>query len=440
VTGESVHKFGGAALRDGPAVRRAGEVLAACGGPRPLVVVSAHEGVTRLLGRVAEEAARGRVDAGPVRLRHRSLLAQLDLPSELLNHLLAELQTVLAHLGRERRLDRRRRDFVLSFGERMSARVVAAHLRATGVPATPVDAFDLGLESEARAGMTLPRDEGRARVSAAVRAVPGVPVVTGFLAQDGEGHVTTLGRNGSDLTAVWLGAALGAGEVHLWKAVDAICSADPKVVPGARTLARLSYLAAADLALHGADVLHPAAMEPARRAGVVVRVRSIADPDAPGTTIAGGAEPDPLALAHRRRVALLSAPAAGGAAGPALAALESASQAAGLEPFLRGASEAEAWLLLPDPEPGEEHPLEPRGAGPALERGLASLALVGPPEALDALAAEALELARRAGLSLRHLPAGLARSRLLLAPHAGLDRALELLHTALILTGAPTRL
>lgn len=430
-----MHKFGGAALRDGPAVRRAGEVLAACGGPRPLVVVSAHEGVTRLLGRVAEEAARGRVDAGPVRLRHRSLLAQLDLSPELLNHLLAELQTVLAHVGRERRLDRRQRDFVLSFGERMSARVVAAHLRAAGVPATPVDAFDLGLESEARAGVNLPRDEARARVSAAVRAVPGVPVVTGFLALDGEGHVTTLGRNGSDLTAVWLGAAIGAGEVHLWKAVDAICSADPKVVPLARPLARLSYLAAADLALHGADVLHPLAMEPARRAGVVVRVRSIADPGGPGTTIADGAEPDPLALAHRRRVALLRSSSAGGGAGPAL--VEEACQGAQLEPFLRGASGTEAFLLLSDPEPADMHPLEPGAAG--LERGLASLALVGPPGALDSLAAEALELGRRAGLSLRHLPAGLLHSRLFLVQDGELDLALELLHGALIAAGAPAQ-
>ncbi len=429
-------KFGGAALRDGAAVRRACEVVRAHGGPDPLVVVSAHEGITRLLLRAAEEAAGGRVDSTAVRLRHRSILAQLALPPELLDRLLAELQTVLVHVAAERRSDRRRRDFVLSFGERMSARVVAAHLRSRGVHATPVDAFDLGLASETRGGLTLPSDGARERVRAAVGAVPGIPVVTGFLALDDEGHVTTLGRNGSDLTAVWLGAALGAREVHLWKEVDAICSADPRIVPAARPLPRLSYQAAAELALHGADVLHPAAMEPARRADLVVRVRSIADPEAPGTTIGPGSGDDPLALAHRRRVALVRRP--GGGAPPA--ALPDACRAAGLEPFPCAGPGGEDLLLLPDPEPGPGDPLPALAQGLELERGLASVALVGSAARAEALAASAVELARRAGLGLRRLPEGDGPgSRLLLAREADLDLVLLTVHAALIEEAAAPR-
>jgi hypothetical protein len=74
-----------------------------------------------------------------------------------------------------------------------------------------------------------------------------------------------------------------------------------------------------------------------------------------------------------------------------------------------------------------------------LERGLASLALVGPPCALDALAAEALELGRRAGFCLRHLPAGLLHSRVFLVQDGELEGALELLHGALVGAGAPAR-
>ena len=164
-------------------------------------------------------------------------------------------------------------------------------------------------------------------------------------------------------------------------------TADPEVVPWPAP-ARLSSSRRPTSPCTAPTCCTPAAMEPARRAGVVVRVRSIADPDGAGTTIADGAEPEPLALAHRRRVALLRRPCERGGAGPALAALEAACPG-WVEPLLRGASGTEAFLLLSDPEPEEVPPLEPGAA--ALERGLASLALVGPPGALDSLVAEALE-------------------------------------------------
>ncbi len=308
-----MHKFGGAALGDGDGVRRVGAILREHGGAAPVVVVSAHEGVTRMLDAVAHAAADGRLDAAPVRLRHRSILHQLALPAELLDRLLAELATVLAQVRAEGRLDERRRDYVLSLGERMSARTVAAHLRGVGLAATPVDAFDLGLSCERRGAGRMPSDRSLDSVRQALCGIPGIPIVTGFLALDEEGHVATLGRNGSDLTAVWIGAAVGAAEVHLWKTVPAICSTDPRLVPEARTIDRLSYAAAAELARQGAEVLHESAMEPARRAGLAVRVRSCAVPADAGTRIDGAAGPDPWILVPRMPRA--------GEAGPARLAL-----------------------------------------------------------------------------------------------------------------------
>lgn len=433
-----VLKFGGAALKDGEAVRRAAEVVREHGGPAPLVVVSAHAGVTEQLSRAAEEAAEGKLATEELRVRHRTLLRQLGLPAELLDRHLTQLFTVLRGVCEERRLDRRRRDFVLSFGERMSARVVAAALRDQGAPATPVDAFDLGLMSETRAGFTLPQESTRERVREAVMDVPGIPVVTGFIALDAEGHVTTLGPNGSDLTAVWLAGAVGAEEVHLWKTVSGVCTADPDLVPRARRIDQLSYLAAAELALHGARVLHPAAMEPARRHELTIQVRSALEPRAGGTKIGpfdGAPGGNRLALAHRRGVALLTQRLDLSRAVEAqVAGLRAGCSSAGLEPYLYAVPGAEVVMLLPDPPEGADETLRDLAQGATLERGLASFALVGEGAGDDpTLVSRVAEVLRGEDLIARSLPAGDGPlSRLFLVAADQLGDALRAVHSGMI--------
>lgn len=305
MTSYRVMKFGGAALRDGESVRRAVRIVRTEGGVRPLVVVSAHQGVTDLLARAADEAARGRGAGDAVRVRHRTLLRQLELPGDLLDRHLWELQAILGELARTPRADRASRDYVLSFGERMSARVVAAVLRQEGVPAAPLDAYDLGLTAErgpSAAPVTTPPEE----VRGALATVSGVPVVTGFLARDRSGNVTTLGRDGSDLSAAWLGEAVDAEEVQLWKTVDGVYTADPRLVPAARRLEELGWEEAAEMTAQGASILHPGTAAVARRARLAVRIRDVRDPAAPGTRVFGeGTRRGVLAVVHRAPVALL---------------------------------------------------------------------------------------------------------------------------------------
>jgi len=297
-TSPTVLKFGGAALADGEGVRRAAELLLEWGGARPVAVVSALGGVTAQLERAARAAAEGRVDLRPVRLRHRAVLSQLRLDSELCDRHLAGLATILAALAERRRLSDSERDGALSFGERMSARIVAAHLRERGVEATPVDAYDLGLESDDNHGRARPLAGTEATIRRSLATVPGIPVVTGFVAVARTGALTTLGRNGSDLTAALLGAAIGAREVCFWKSVAGVMTADPAVVPSARPLARMSYADAAELARAGAGILHPSTLDPLEAAGIPARVRDVAHPAAPGTLIAAGAPAaDPVAIA-----------------------------------------------------------------------------------------------------------------------------------------------
>ena len=282
-------KFGGASLADGTAIRRACALLREAGGERPIAVVSAIAGATVQLDRLAHDAAGGAFDFGTLRLRHRSLLAQLGLDSELLDRHLAALGTVLQSVRARRRLRPAERDHVLSFGERMSARIVAAALRDGGAEATPIDAFDLGLLSDSNHGSAKPLLESREVVRHALAHVPGIPVVTGFVAADARGSLTTLGRNGSDLSATLIAEAVGAREVQFWKPVGGMLTADPRLVPEARTIRRLGYDAAAAFSRHGASVLHPDAIEPLRRAGIPGRVLGIDRADVEGSLLCADA-------------------------------------------------------------------------------------------------------------------------------------------------------
>jgi len=110
-------------------------------------------------------------------------------------------------------------------------------------------------------------------------------VITGFIGKDVTGRVTTLGRGGSDLTASLIGAAAGCDEVQVWKDVDGILTADPRICPDALPVSEVSFEEAAELAYFGAQVLHPLAMQPARRVDMPVRVKNSYNPAADGTLI-----------------------------------------------------------------------------------------------------------------------------------------------------------
>jgi aspartate kinase len=114
-----------------------------------------------------------------------------------------------------------------------------------------------------------------------------IPLVTGFIARDEAGRITTLGRGGSDLTATMLGAALGATEIQTWKDVDGILTADPRIVPEAKLVKEVTYEEASELAYFGAQVLHPRSMAPCQKTGTLVRVKNSYKPQAEGSVILG---------------------------------------------------------------------------------------------------------------------------------------------------------
>jgi aspartate kinase len=135
-----------------------------------------------------------------------------------------------------------------------------------------------------------------------------VPVITGFIAKDRDGSITTLGRGGSDLTASVVGTAIMADEVQLWKDVNGILTADPRLAPDAQSISHLSFVEAAELARFGAKVLHPASVWPAMCKDIPVRVKNYQDPAHPGTLIKAQTSQRKgavVAIAHKSRQALI---------------------------------------------------------------------------------------------------------------------------------------
>ena len=263
---------------------------------RGFVVVSAIQGVTdSLVSTIARPREEKELDAflAELKRKHAGLLPPSDgdggRPSEAIETLATKLERLLYGIAYTEEVTPRVRDFVLSFGERMSAQVVAANLRSRDVDAEAFEADQIGLMTDENYGnATAILAETKAHMAPFLRrqADAGhVAVVTGFFGLSPEGKTATFGRGGSDYSAAVVAHALDLASVEIWKDVGGFMSADPKIVPDAFPLSVLSYDEAAELSYFGAKVLHPRAVQPARACGASIFLKDIYRPQEVGTRI-----------------------------------------------------------------------------------------------------------------------------------------------------------
>ena len=291
----AIHKFGGTSLGTAERIEAAASILRdASRRERVVAVVSATSGTTNALLEAAQDARRGRRSAWRRALetltaRHVGLAGRYGASAVRdLGPVLRELETMLEGIALLKELSPRSCDAVASFGERLSAPVVARALRERGVSAQAVDARaflrtdDQHLRATADLGATRP---GARKTLGRLVARGVVPVVTGFIGSGPGGETTTLGRSGSDTTAAILGAVLGARRIVIWTDVDGVHSADPRLVERTRVLRRLTYREAAELTYFGAKVLHFPAMIPAIAERIPIVIQNSFRPSAAGTTI-----------------------------------------------------------------------------------------------------------------------------------------------------------
>jgi len=289
-------------------------------GLRPVLVHSALSGVSDRLEQLCQGVGRG-MEPGEsvpgaepeeesyrpaldwIAQRHRGLLSALDIPvPEGLESLEKDLERLAAGVALTGEVSPSLRARLLSAGELLASEVVTALLTAQGLEVRTVDARRVLTAAEPRspgdprhfleADFEPRRDEGLAR---AWSQDSGVIVTQGFIARDRWGRTVLLGRGGSDTSAAWIAAALGARRLEIWTDVPGMFSANPHVIPSARLLRRLTFQEAQEVAATGARVLHPRCLPIADRAGIPVEVRGTATPDAPGTRIS----PEPAEGAPR---------------------------------------------------------------------------------------------------------------------------------------------
>jgi aspartokinase/homoserine dehydrogenase 1 len=264
-------------------------------GEKPVVVLSAMSGVTNLLSSMAEKAARGE-DFTPqlaeLETRHfdmvRTLLAvQHQNPAFTrlkinFNH----LEELLQGISTLRELTPKTRDLVLSYGERCSTLMISKMAAQYFPEAQFADASELiKTDSEfgnAKVNTTLTEQLIRGFVN---ENPDKILFVTGFIASNDAGQITTLGRGGSDYTAAIFGAALNASEIQIWTDVNGMMTADPRMVKKAFSLPELTYTEAMELSYFGAKVIYPPTMIPAFMKRIPIVIKNTFDVEFEGTVI-----------------------------------------------------------------------------------------------------------------------------------------------------------
>ncbi|MCU1383218.1 MAG: thrA [Acidobacteria bacterium] len=310
-----VLKFGGSSLATPATIREVGRIVLAARRREPVIaVVSAFQGVTNQLlecARLAERADDAYEEAFEhIAKRHRAAVSQLlsgrpKAPRRTrgamrvraqVDALLAELRSTLQGIHLLRHCPLRALDMTASFGERLSAFIVAAFLERTHAAAF-VDARDFLVTDDqfTHAAVDFPATNRRTRAYFSrlfARSPQIVPVVTGFIGATADGQTTTIGRNGSDYSAAIVGAAVGASVIEIWTDVDGVLSADPRVVPAAFVLPQMTYEEAMELSYFGAKVLHSATIAPAVAKRIPILIKNTFNPGAPGTLISRKAVDD----------------------------------------------------------------------------------------------------------------------------------------------------
>ena len=297
-----VMKFGGTSVEDPAAIGRTAAIVAGrvAQGNQAVVVVSAMAKVTDQLLRAAAAASLGdRTGAlaisSRLRSRHRDTAAALvqnpaDIAAliDFIDQKFDQLDEVLRGLAAILELTPRISDLIVSFGERVSSRIVAQAFSERSIDAVHVDAREVIL-TDSQFQKAIPLDaliEKRAAEKLRPLIAQGkVPVMGGFIASNEAGITTTLGRGGSDFSAALIGGALSVEAIEIWTDVDGIMTSDPRVCPEALRVKVISFEEAAELAYFGAKVLHPATILPAVKKNIPVLVLNSRNASCEGTRI-----------------------------------------------------------------------------------------------------------------------------------------------------------
>ncbi len=278
-----VLKFGGSSVANATNISRVLDIVSkAARRDRVALVCSAISGCTdSLLGlaRTERGSAERQVMLDSLKTRHLDIIRRLFTGAER-EAVSEKTETLFGKLAAAPENE------MVTYGELFSTTIIAEKLRCEGFHTKWLDSRILVIKDNP----TLTYNN----ISTAVALEPEVEifVAPGFIASEYEGKVTTLGRGGSDFSAALYAAALKANRLEIWTDVPGIMTANPKVVPAARTIPEMPYQAALDMATHGAKVLYAPTVQPAMEAGIAIHILNTFEPENPGTVVSAMPEPE----------------------------------------------------------------------------------------------------------------------------------------------------
>ncbi|WP_456418330.1 aspartate kinase [Methanocaldococcus infernus] len=299
-----VLKFGGTSVGSGEMIRRVANIIKERKeNDQVVAVVSAMSEVTNALIDISQKALNIRdlnkiddfirfvkkkhYDAINIAIKDERIREHVK---KIIDNRIEELEKVLIGVAYLGELSPKSRDYILSFGERLSAPIVAGSLRDLGLKAIALEGGEAGIITDKNFGNAKVIKLRVKEFLSPLLENDIVPVVTGFIGVTEDGEITTLGRGGSDYSAALIGYGLDADLIEIWTDVSGVYTTDPKLVKEAKRIPRLSYIEAMELAYFGAKVLHPRTIEPAMEKGIPILVKNTFKPEEEGTIISNDVE------------------------------------------------------------------------------------------------------------------------------------------------------
>jgi aspartate kinase len=297
-----VIKYGGTSISAAKDIRVIAKHLNELSKKNKIVVVcSATSGTTDDLIEISESIKKENKSkaeqlASKITNRHKQLAKQTIQNSAIRKKLLAkfdqdfaELVALIDGMVLLGEVTPRTMDYLFSFGERLSIKLVSSAIDDSGKKSVPLTGKEVGIVTDSNFGESKPLiDTTRLRVSKTVDTLfskKTIPVVGGFVGADQHGHVTTFGRGGSDYSATIVGSCIKADEIWLMSDVDGLMTADPKIVKNAKLLKEVSYIEAIEMALFGAKQIHPRTFEPLITKKIPMKIRSSFNTKNEGTLV-----------------------------------------------------------------------------------------------------------------------------------------------------------
>ncbi len=290
-----VLKFGGSSVGSADRIINVLNILKKYEKEQIAVVFSAFQKITDQLIAVSRLASEGNLSYqqvfNEIEARHISTAKEListKRQSKILAPIkvtLNELEDVLHGVFLIKELSPRTLDFVLSFGERLSAFIITNALIDRKIDCEFLDSREILVTDDSFGSAKVDFELTNKKVKTYFKSHKSLQIVTGFIASTVNNETTTLGRGGSDYSAAILGAALSAKEIEIWTDVDGVLTADPRKVIKAFSLKHITYEEAMELSHFGAKVIHPPTMQPAMNKRIPIRIKNTFKPEIEGTLI-----------------------------------------------------------------------------------------------------------------------------------------------------------